>query len=204
MHRKIELMLEMQDSMNTKVHSQWFEQDFEWYRAIWIECAEMLDHYGWKWWKHQTPDKDQVMLELVDIFHFGLSCRIDGKQSFAAIAQQLADEMENSNTESDFRLTLEKVAEYALRHHGFAADYFAGCMNQIEMNFDDLFRQYVGKNTLNFFRQDHGYKNGSYIKVWNGKEDNEVLVELINRLDIDADDFKEQVYAGLVAAYPSK
>jgi hypothetical protein len=26
----------------------------------------MLDHYGWKWWKKQTPDTEQVILELVD------------------------------------------------------------------------------------------------------------------------------------------
>ena len=48
--------------MNTKVHSQWQEQEFEWYRAIWVECAELLDHYGWKWWKKQTPDVDQIAL----------------------------------------------------------------------------------------------------------------------------------------------
>lgn len=46
-------MLEMQNAMNTKVHEQWFSQGFEWYRAIWVECAEMLDHYGWKWWKNK-------------------------------------------------------------------------------------------------------------------------------------------------------
>lgn len=39
---KLVVMLEMQHAMNTKVHQQWFEQGFEWYRAIWVECAEML------------------------------------------------------------------------------------------------------------------------------------------------------------------
>ncbi len=203
MQKKIAVMLEMQHQMNTKVHDQWFNQGFEWYRAIWIECGEMLDHYGWKWWKHQKPDIPQVMLELVDIFHFGLSCRINGEDSFEVIAEHIAGEMENSNAESDFPKTLEKVAEYALRHHGFAADYFAGCMHLINMSFDDLYRQYVGKNTLNFFRQDHGYKDGSYIKNWHGKEDNEHLVELLNVLDVEADDFRDQVYQGLQARYPS-
>ena len=32
-----------------------------------------MDHYGWKWWKKQSPDTEQVKLELVDIWHFGLS-----------------------------------------------------------------------------------------------------------------------------------
>ena len=46
MKQKIISMLSMQDKMNTKVHAQWREQNFQWYWAIWIECAELLDHYG--------------------------------------------------------------------------------------------------------------------------------------------------------------
>jgi hypothetical protein len=41
-----------------------------------------------------------------------------------------------------------------------------------------LYRLYVGKNILNQFRQDHGYKEGTYIKVWNGEEDNVVMQRL--------------------------
>jgi hypothetical protein len=41
-----------------------------------------------------------------------------------------------------------------------------------------LYRLYVGKNILNQFRQDHGYKEGSYIKIWNGVEDNLVMKEI--------------------------
>jgi hypothetical protein len=52
-----------------------------------------------------------------------------------------------------------------------------------ERDFDDLYRSYVAKNVLNMFRQDHGYKRGDYIKVWDGQEDNEVLAELITSLD---------------------
>jgi len=58
------------------------------------------------------------------------------------------------------------------------------------------------KNSLNFFRQDHGYKDGTYLKVWNGREDNEYLVEIINRLDSTASDFKDQVYQALKEEYP--
>jgi len=71
--QKLVVMLEMQNAMNTKVHEQWFSQGFEWYRAIWVECAEMLDHYGWKWWKKQELDLAQLQMELIDIWHFILS-----------------------------------------------------------------------------------------------------------------------------------
>lgn len=201
--KKIATMLEMQHAMNTKVHPQWFEKNFQWYRAIWVECAEMLDHYGWKWWKKQTPDTEQVILELVDIFHFGLSLRIDGKTSFSQLAQQLADELAQPACEDDFKQTLEVLAASAVAQKQFNANAFAGCMQQIGMDIDDLYRGYVGKNTLNFFRQDHGYKEGSYIKVWNNQEDNEHLVEVVKALDTDADDFAEQVYQGLKKRYPA-
>lgn len=200
---KICTMLEMQNAMNTKVHENWFDQGFEWYRAIWVECAEMLDHYGWKWWKKQTPDTDQVILELVDIFHFGLSLRIDGKTSYKEIAEQLTAELEKPQQGDDFKQTLELLAASAVANKAFNAAAFAGCMTQIGMNIDDLYRGYVGKNTLNFFRQDHGYKEGSYIKVWNGQEDNEHLVDVVKSLDINQENFSDSVYQGLKERYPT-
>ena len=49
------------------------------------------------------------------------------------------------------------------------------------INLEKLYKLYIGKNVLNKFRQDNGYKDGSYIKIWNGKEDNEVLNELLDK-----------------------
>ncbi|GAA4358292.1 dUTP diphosphatase [Kangiella marina] len=201
MVKQIAVMLEMQHAMNTKVHEKWFDQNYEWYRAIWIECAEMLEHHGWKWWKHQKPDVEQVKMELVDIFHFGLSSRIDGELSFDEIAEELADEMLEPILKDDFKQTLEILAGQAVMYQHFDGASFAGCMEQIEMPFEELFKNYVGKNTLNFFRQDNGYKDGSYIKEWDGLEDNEVLVEILEQLDPTHDDFKHRVYQGLADRY---
>ncbi len=201
--QKIITMLEMQNAMNTKVNDEWFNQGYEWYRAIWVECAEMLDHYGWKWWKHQEIDREQVVLELVDIFHFGLSCRIDGVKSYSQIAEQLSDELSEPTDCDSFPQALEGLAGFAISHKGFDANYFAACMRLIDLDFDNLFQSYVGKNTLNFFRQDHGYKDGSYVKVWDGKEDNEHLMDVVKQLDCDHPDFAKQVYQGLAAKYPT-
>jgi len=199
---QISAMLDMQNAMNSKVHPQWFEQNFEFYRAIWVECAEMLDHYGWKWWKHQQPDIDQVQLELVDIFHFGLSCKIIENQDLTVLASEIATEMQRPTQGNDFKESLELLATHALTSKGFDVPSFAGCLLQCDMTADNLYRSYVGKNSLNFFRQDHGYKDGTYLKVWNGREDNEYLVDIINRLDSSAVDFKEQVYQALEDEYP--
>ncbi len=200
---RISQMLTMQDAMNSRVSDTWRTNDYEWYRAIWVECAEMLDHHGWKWWKHQEIDIPQVQLELVDIFHFGLSLRLMSDDSIEDITEELAQELSLQTTESDFKKALENLASAAVTTKVFDAIALADCMRLMDMDLNELFRQYVGKNTLNFFRQDHGYKEGSYIKVWHGKEDNEVLAGLVNTLDVTANDFQQQLYKALKDQYPS-
>jgi len=203
MKQQLLTMLQMQDDMNTKVHPQWREQGFEWHRAIWVELAEMLDHYGWKWWKHQEPDLEQVHLELIDIFHFGLSARLVSGQAVAEIATDIEQELHNAQTQDSFAETIEIMVANTLATKNFDVKTFAGLMQQTELSFDELFRHYVGKNVLNFFRQDHGYKTGEYIKIWNGKEDNEVLMDVLKATDANSADFKELVYQGLKQAYPA-
>ena len=134
-------MVQLQSGHNEKVHPQWDRQGYPFTRAIWIECAELMDHYGWKWWKHQDADLDQVKLELVDIWHFGLSALI-------------------------------------IQHQD--------SMWALPMSFEDLYTIYVPKNVLNVFRQENGYKEGTYRKSWAGREDNEHLAELAQTLDIDS------------------
>ena len=199
---QITQMLSMQNAMNSRVSETWRDNNYEWYRAIWVECAEMLDHHGWKWWKHQEIDVPQVQLELVDIFHFGLSLRLMTGDSIADISQTLATELTQSSDEKDFKIALETLASKAVTHKAFDAIALADCMRLMSMDLNELFRQYVGKNTLNFFRQDHGYKEGSYIKIWHGEEDNEVLATLVTSLDTNAEDFQQQLYAALEAKYP--
>jgi len=200
---QISQMLSLQDAMNSRVSETWRANKYEWYRAIWVECAEMLDHHGWKWWKHQEIDVAQVQLELVDIFHFGLSLRLMAGGSIEEISQTLAEELIQGTSEQDFKIALEHLASKAVTSKAFDAIAFADCMRLMDMDLDELFRQYVGKNTLNFFRQDHGYKDGTYIKVWHGEEDNEVLARLVNSLDAGAEDFQQQLYQALKVQYPS-
>ena len=201
--KQISQMLSMQDAMNSRVSETWRENGYEWYRAIWVECAEMLDHHGWKWWKHQEIDIAQVQLELVDIFHFGLSLRLMSGNSADFIATELATELHQGTAEADFKIALESLASAAVTNKSFDAKALADCMSLMNMDLDELFKQYVGKNTLNFFRQDHGYKDGSYIKEWHGEEDNEVLAKLVSTLDSTADDFQQVLYKALEEKYPA-
>ena len=201
MNRQLKTMLELQNAMNTKVNADWRQQNFEWYRAIWIESAELLDHYGWKWWKKQTPDREQVVLELVDIWHFGLSILLLKGDDIDVIAGEVENVLNLSPVTGDFKQDIEAFAQATLETKAFDIEKFNVLMKGVDLEFDELFTRYVGKNVLNFFRQDNGYQDGSYSKQWQGKEDNEHLVEIIDQLDTSCPDFKDRLYQELDSRY---
>ena len=71
-------MASMQEEHNIQVHPDWREKRYEYYRAIWVECAEMLDHFGWKWWKKQTEfNREEAREELADIWHFLIQASLE-------------------------------------------------------------------------------------------------------------------------------
>ncbi len=194
-------MLLLQADMNNKVHPQWREQGYAWHRAIWVESAELLEHNGWKWWKKQSPDHDQVALELVDIWHFGLSMELQRNNSYEYIADLLAAGLAAPSGPQDFNTAVEHFVAKTLLQQGFAVAEFAQLLHLCNLPFVRLYSLYVGKNILNFFRQDHGYKYGTYRKVWQGREDNEHLIDILERIDVNRRDYKEQIYAALKEIY---
>lgn len=198
----LQTMARMQDVHNCQVHPEWRTQGYGYYRAVWVECAELLDHFGWKWWKHQQPDLDQVKLEVVDIWHFGLSDLLRADALDPAVASDLLNVTDepSGDTES-FRLATEALARKTLADRAFAMAPFVDLLQSLPMTLNDLFRLYVGKNVLNHFRQDHGYKSGDYRKTWGGREDNEHLVELLAGLNVAAEAVPERLYEALSERY---
>ena len=195
-------MLTMQHNMNTRVHENWVEQNFEWYRAAWIECGELIEHYGYKWWKKQEPDLEQVQLEVIDIWHFGMSALFRDGKDVEQIGEEIAEELAvHQPSGLGVREATEALALFCLETKSFSPSRFWDLMLASGLDFDSLYTAYVGKNVLNFFRQDHGYKDGTYVKNWAGREDNEHLVELVAGLDKNSGDFAGQVYSALEGRY---
>ena len=210
MIEKLKIMFEMQEAMNCKAAGyDWREQNLNWNRAIWIECAEMMDHTNWKWWKAGKEDREQIVLELVDIWHFLISLTLQSSHD-SDIAYQITGEdymvmanIINTQDKSGLSITesIEKLASESLQPSGCIYRCFIRLVYDLDVTFDELYKNYVGKNTLNAFRQDHGYKDGTYIKNWDGKEDNEHLSELLNEINADDRDFKDEVYRALNIRY---
>ena len=199
----VDTMARMQDAHNVQVHPEWRTQGYRYYRAVWVECAELLDHFGWKWWKRQQPDLEQVRLEVVDIWHFGLSDLMRAGTLDESVAERLmAVTDEPAGDGEAFREAVEGLAQQTLSDRLFAMEPFVAVLDSLPLPLTELFRLYVGKNVLNHFRQDHGYKAGTYRKTWQGREDNEHLVELLADLDgVPADTVPERLYQALASRY---
>lgn len=212
--KQLNTMLVLQDKMNKKVNPQWLTAGYQYLRAAMIEAVEGIEHHGWKWWKAQHKDLAQLQMELVDIWHFALSALIiefdgDIEATAKTLAEQIAQSPRTVNfdgKEYDFRQAhivdnLELMAGLCAAKR-FSVPLFIHIVEQAEMDSDELYRQYVGKNVLNFFRQDNGYKDGSYLKLWDGREDNEHLVEVLDELDVQLVDYSDRVYQSLQGRYP--
>ncbi|MEM9743043.1 MAG: dUTP diphosphatase [Pseudomonadota bacterium] len=203
---QLETMARMQEAHNLEVHPEWRQQDYAYYRAIWVECAELLDHFGWKWWKQQSRDLAQVQLELVDIWHFGLSDLLRADAALADVAdalERLGSPVSVSDDAAEaFRVAVERLAENSLAQKRFDLAAFLDAMTALPMTATELFELYVGKNVLNSFRQRNGYKSGSYRKTWaDGREDNEHLIERLRALDCQPAEVPTALMAALEVAY---
>ncbi|MDZ7670584.1 MAG: dUTP diphosphatase [Gammaproteobacteria bacterium] len=198
----LQTMARMQEAHNQQVHPDWRVQQYPYYRAVWVECAELLDHFGWKWWKHQQPDAGQVKLELVDIWHFGLSDLMRAEALSDTVAADLAAVSDRAQPDDErFRLAVEALAQQTLSDRLFAMAPFLAVLESLPLPLPELFRLYVGKNVLNHFRQDHGYKAGTYRKTWQGREDNDHLIELLDDLDAAPEDVPDRLYEALAQRY---
>lgn len=69
------------------------------------------------------------------------------------------------------------------------------------MDWLELYKQYVGKNVLNLFRQHHGHKAETCTKIWNGREDNDHLVEILRMVDLNGCSVHDSLYQSLKARY---
>jgi hypothetical protein len=205
-------MLDLQDSMNQKIDADWRARRHAYLRAVLVEATEALEHYGWKWWKKQSPDLPQLRIELIDIWHFVLSeylLRAEGDKAHAA--QTIGSDW-NAPPALDFdgqryefdtldiRQQLELLASIsAVRRLNIPllAKLFAA----VELTPEALFREYVSKNVLNHFRQDRGYKTGEYKKTWDGAEDNVHMVQLLDGIRAADEQLPDALYRALAERY---
>jgi len=218
-------MLELQQTLNDATNGKNWEdgitkngKKIDWRRCIYLEAAELVESYPWKHWKNidAAPDYENIKIEIVDIWHFIMSealrlYKTENRGSIADIAAAVtAMQGFDKFLQSEQGEQLDPYEEIALVENMIKILFcekdidalvisFLTMSSKLNLKLPELYNLYVGKNILNKFRQEHGYKEGSYIKVWNEKEDNVVMQEILaSKSDISP----ESLYAELEEAYP--
>ena len=225
--QKAHQMLQLQQQLNDATNGANWEAGktkngkmIDWKRCIYMECAEMIDSFAWKHWKNIDADPDwaNLQIEVVDVWHFVMSLVLQEykrrglgnlEDAASAITRMPFYDVLHENNEgfADERLVMaqvESVMKDALERHTdltkLLADFFE-LVRMSNLDLTALYRLYVGKNILNRFRQDHGYKEGSYVKIWHGEEDNAVMKRL---WEARGDMTPQALYAVLETVYPSQ
>jgi len=216
-------MLELQQKLNDETNGAGWEDGYtkegkliSFRRCVYMECAELIDSFAWKHWKSiSAPTNwDNVRIELVDIWHFILSLLLEEYNKKGVSKEDIAKEVASVSLFNDFckeagepsdediygvindiELIIHKCSGFGFDLGELLSAYFMLAI-KCGLNLEKLYQIYIGKNVLNAFRQNHGYKEGNYKKIWNGKEDNEILSEILKEeLEFNA------IYERLEKAY---
>lgn len=216
---QIKQMFELQQKLNDATNGLiWTEgatkegRQISWLRCIYMEATEAIDSLNWKHWKNieAEPDLDNLKVELVDIWHFIMSESIHfGDTQFAEAYTDIQPERD-INPEMMVEI-LEKIVAVAASANVDKSqnalyditDLFFKALALMNMDVSELYARYIVKNQLNTFRQDHGYKDGSYVKIWTDAKGNRVEDNIIafNIMEAYPDCTPEELYIKLEEAY---
>ncbi|WP_418178842.1 dUTP diphosphatase [Aliarcobacter lanthieri] len=195
------LQKQLNDSTNGKnweLGSNKFGKEINWLRCIHMEVAELIDSTPWKHWKNinSSPDMNNIHVELVDIWHFLMSYILQETNVPKAVSLVNTHCIYEASNNIDIKLVVkeaEKLSYISLAIDTKNMPSFSGIERFIEqyfrcckiagLSFTWLQKLYIGKNCLNQFRQDNGYKEGTYKKIWKGNEDNVVMVNLLEKIE---------------------
>lgn len=223
----LEEMFALQQKLNDETNGIGWENGYtknnkmiNWKRCIYMECAELIDSFSWKHWKHidKPTDWENVTVEIVDIWHFVMSLLLEEyKTNNKGTIEQLVNDVLDvqgfeaftkepvMNQSTDTMELINDIESIIHATTGFEIDLFDELLREYfslsrkcGVNLKVLYKFYVAKNVLNQFRQDHGYKEGTYKKVWNGQEDNVVMLSC---LEGDEAPTISELYAYLEKAY---
>jgi dimeric dUTPase (all-alpha-NTP-PPase superfamily) len=192
----VKALVENQSHLNYTAYSEsWLAKgatrEFHYLLAASQELAEFVNSYWLPWWSKAERDMANCRIELVDALHFLLSEAIIQYGDDAVLEVSRAydaasytfdliknDLLENRSKDViDFaRGAITSVNEDVFSDEPLdMTSFFMLCLS-IEFDLDKLSALYMGKSTLNKFRQDNGYRAGTYKKKWDGvHEDNHFM-----------------------------
>ncbi len=207
MMNKLEEMFRLQQRLNDETNGKNWERgvtnkgkEIDWKRCIYMESCELIDSYPWKHWKDISAecDRENIVLEVVDIWHFVMSellrlNKLNNNRDITSLANDISQresyimfcsgiKSDHCNDNSKEIELIESFLQSLFCNKDFmpTLDKFFEMARHLDMTLTSLYNLYIGKNILNQFRQDNGYKEGKYKKIWNDREDNTIMQEILN------------------------
>ena len=186
-------MLNSQKELNDEIFPDWLAtlNKTNYMAAVLVELGEAISSLDYKWWKAGTNDWENFKVELVDILHFLLSSlwfenevqRADACYFFKkGLADRTIRPTELSDEEK-IKIIEENSLKLLKVDNVIAFLYLGKLFRTINITeLKPLAREFLVKNVLNLFRTRNGYKEGTYIKNWNGQEDNVIAYQLAKEL----------------------
>jgi hypothetical protein len=200
-------MVLIQDTLNKYQNKSWRSQltPLDLTAAITVEVGELLEHLDYKWWGKPKVSYQQAKLEIVDIWHFLLSeLYPDSRNDFSEILKGISKKPSKLEFEFNKQVTISKTLDF-IKAYNARSDLlfykFGELLEALNITFEELYRLYIGKSSLNLFRWSHGYKEGTYIKTWGSLEDNEHLTKILEDVS-DEELSSELILQRLEAIYP--
>jgi hypothetical protein len=193
---KIRDMLNKQDELNCLTNGDDWKsgltnkgKTINWLRCIRREAMELCDSYPWEHWKAigKEPDIDNALIETTDIWFFTMSYILSKNNNMneslaMSMVSTFNEKLLTKNTNIP-ELTDDLIGSTYNSKIMYDQSYllykFTKIMDALDMDLNLLYKLYNGKLVLNKFRQDNGYKEGTYCKIWKGKEDNVHMLEII-------------------------
>lgn len=179
-------MVRLQHNFNKKIFEDYLDRNLNWNNAIIVESGELLESLGYKWWKHQEPDMENVKVEAIDLLHFVISEDIQEAYDYGETGEFglecVANEFEHIFTK--YKIKNSTSINNLINGLNYDVDgsnrykILKAIFKELDMSNADVYIAYIVKNSLNELRQKYGYKDGTYIKDWNGKEDNVIAYEI--------------------------
>lgn len=185
-------ILKLQKSLNDSTNgTNWLDgftktgQEIDWCRCMRMELNEAIDQsVFWKHWKNITGvtqydifDLNNLKMEMVDTGHF-LNSEIIRRNLISEIIRSNIEEVNFNKIEQGKPLVLaiEKLIQTIFKYKEEDETSILLQINDLFweitlsiMSLKEFYELYIAKNCLNVFRQNNGYKDGTYIKEW-GKD----------------------------------
>lgn len=187
-------IIETQVAVQNKVDPDWLTNGHNFEFQALVELCEAATNLGptetTSWWKQTGTPHGQVVLEYVDALVF-MICQSVVKEGQMQTHANLMHSIEKSRervNEEGFTPALGNInAEAQLITDTAGGWYWSGITGKMTniltaalyrlKDFEEFYAWYIGKSTLNVFRKANGYKEGTYIKLWDGVDEDNVWLE---------------------------